>query len=161
MRGINKVNDKGLFPVVGEFKTRDIFKMLPDLLSFSSILCVCCTFPAATGFHYHIVFVSTDLVGAERILGYCQIAAPAGGSVLLQDDARRSGDIAIDMDAKTSQQLQLIDEQASAAMGEWCPSKGRCGDVGIYLLHEPCLTAQLRLPKFHLLVVLRNNLHDL
>ncbi|XP_060711441.1 syntaxin-5a [Hemiscyllium ocellatum] len=36
-----------------------------------------------------------------------------GGSVLLQDDARRSGDIAIDMDAKTSQQLQLIDEQDS------------------------------------------------
>ncbi|GCC18431.1 hypothetical protein chiPu_0021668 [Chiloscyllium punctatum] len=37
----------------------------------------------------------------------------AGGSVLLQDDARRSGDIAIDMDTKTSQQLQLIGEQDS------------------------------------------------
>ncbi|XP_078389071.1 syntaxin-5a [Cetorhinus maximus] len=36
-----------------------------------------------------------------------------GGSVLLQDDARRAGDVAIDMDAKTSQQLQLIDEQDS------------------------------------------------
>ncbi|GCB83099.1 hypothetical protein scyTo_0024045, partial [Scyliorhinus torazame] len=34
-----------------------------------------------------------------------------GGSVLLQDDARRAGDVAIDMDAKTNQQLQLIDEQ--------------------------------------------------
>ncbi|XP_067831844.1 syntaxin-5a [Heptranchias perlo] len=36
-----------------------------------------------------------------------------GGSVLMQDDARGSGDVAIDMDAKTSQQLQLIDEQDS------------------------------------------------
>uniref|UniRef100_A0A4W3GWZ6 Syntaxin-5 n=1 Tax=Callorhinchus milii TaxID=7868 RepID=A0A4W3GWZ6_CALMI len=39
--------------------------------------------------------------------------AVKGGSVLLQDDARRSGDVAIDMDAKSSQQLQLIDEQDS------------------------------------------------
>ncbi|XP_005988849.1 syntaxin-5a [Latimeria chalumnae] len=36
-----------------------------------------------------------------------------GGSVLLQDDARRSGDVTIDMDARASQQLQLIDEQDS------------------------------------------------
>lgn len=36
-----------------------------------------------------------------------------GGSVLMKDDARRSGDVAIDMDDKTSQQLQLIDEQDS------------------------------------------------
>ncbi|XP_069749947.1 syntaxin-5a [Narcine bancroftii] len=36
-----------------------------------------------------------------------------GGSVLLKDDARRSGDVAIEMDAKSSQQLQLIDEQDS------------------------------------------------
>ncbi|XP_043538663.1 syntaxin-5-like isoform X1 [Chiloscyllium plagiosum] len=47
-----------------------------------------------------------------------------GGSVLLQDDARRSGDIAIDMDTKTSQQLQLIDDQIlkyfqSVASNRW------------------------------------------
>lgn len=36
-----------------------------------------------------------------------------GGSVLLQDDARRSGEVMIDMDSRMSQQLQLIDEQDS------------------------------------------------
>ncbi|XP_072106892.1 syntaxin-5-like [Mobula birostris] len=36
-----------------------------------------------------------------------------GGSVLLKDDARSSGDVAIDMDARSSQQLQLVDEQDS------------------------------------------------
>ncbi|XP_068117539.1 syntaxin-5 [Hyperolius riggenbachi] len=36
-----------------------------------------------------------------------------GPSVLLQDDSRRHGDVAIDMDSKVSQQLQLIDEQDS------------------------------------------------
>ncbi|KYO27785.1 syntaxin-5 [Alligator mississippiensis] len=37
-----------------------------------------------------------------------------GGSTVLQDESRRaSGDVAIDMDSRTSQQLQLIDEQDS------------------------------------------------
>nr|XP_033811360.1 syntaxin-5 [Geotrypetes seraphini] len=36
-----------------------------------------------------------------------------GGSVLLQDDTRRPSDVAIDMDSRMSQQLQLIDEQDS------------------------------------------------
>ncbi|XP_069501262.1 syntaxin-5 [Ambystoma mexicanum] len=40
-------------------------------------------------------------------------ASNLGGSVLLQDDARRSGDVMIDMDSRMSQQLQLIDEQDS------------------------------------------------
>ncbi|KAI1898680.1 hypothetical protein AGOR_G00074870 [Albula goreensis] len=35
------------------------------------------------------------------------------GSVLMQDESRRSGDVSIDMDSRTSQQLQLIDEQDS------------------------------------------------
>ncbi|XP_053544838.1 syntaxin-5 isoform X2 [Bombina bombina] len=36
-----------------------------------------------------------------------------GSSVLLQDDSRRHGEVTIDMDSRTSQQLQLIDEQDS------------------------------------------------
>uniref|UniRef100_A0A8C8RS47 Syntaxin-5 n=1 Tax=Pelusios castaneus TaxID=367368 RepID=A0A8C8RS47_9SAUR len=40
-------------------------------------------------------------------------ASNLGGSAMLQDEPRRSGDVAIDMDSRTSQQLQLIDEQDS------------------------------------------------
>ncbi|XP_038267439.1 syntaxin-5 [Dermochelys coriacea] len=40
-------------------------------------------------------------------------ASNLGGSAMLQDEPRRAGDVAIDMDSRTSQQLQLIDEQDS------------------------------------------------
>ncbi|XP_053133669.1 syntaxin-5 [Hemicordylus capensis] len=40
-------------------------------------------------------------------------ASNLGGSAVLQDDPRRSGDVAIDMDNRTSQQLQLLNEQDS------------------------------------------------
>ncbi|NXI69489.1 STX5 protein, partial [Anseranas semipalmata] len=40
-------------------------------------------------------------------------AVPTGGSAMLQDEPLRSGDVAIEMDTRTSQQLQLIDEQDS------------------------------------------------
>uniref|UniRef100_A0A8B9PPB6 t-SNARE coiled-coil homology domain-containing protein n=2 Tax=Apteryx TaxID=8821 RepID=A0A8B9PPB6_APTOW len=40
-------------------------------------------------------------------------AGNLGGSAVLQDEAPRAGDVAIDMDARTSQQLQLINEQDS------------------------------------------------
>ncbi|XP_032654823.1 syntaxin-5 [Chelonoidis abingdonii] len=40
-------------------------------------------------------------------------ASNLGGSAMLQDEPRRAGDVAIDMDNRTSQQLQLIDEQDS------------------------------------------------
>lgn len=37
---------------------------------------------------------------------------------MLQDESRRaSGDVAIDMDSRTSQQLQLIDEQVPGGRG--------------------------------------------
>ncbi|KAJ6657031.1 hypothetical protein lerEdw1_003032 [Lerista edwardsae] len=38
-------------------------------------------------------------------------ASNLGGCTVLQDEHRRSGDVAIDMDNRTSQQLQLINEQ--------------------------------------------------
>ncbi|XP_054849032.1 syntaxin-5 [Eublepharis macularius] len=38
-------------------------------------------------------------------------ASNLGGAAVLQDEPRRSGDVAIDMDNRTSQQLQLINEQ--------------------------------------------------
>ncbi|XP_063002132.1 syntaxin-5 [Elgaria multicarinata webbii] len=38
-------------------------------------------------------------------------ASNLGGSAMLQDEPRHSGDVAIDMDNRTSQQLQLINEQ--------------------------------------------------
>ncbi|XP_036404191.1 syntaxin-5a isoform X1 [Megalops cyprinoides] len=38
---------------------------------------------------------------------------PSESSVLMQDESRRSADISIDMDSRTSQQLQLVDEQDS------------------------------------------------
>uniref|UniRef100_A0A8D0L5L8 Syntaxin-5 n=1 Tax=Sphenodon punctatus TaxID=8508 RepID=A0A8D0L5L8_SPHPU len=41
------------------------------------------------------------------------LAANMGVSAMLQDDPRRSGDVAIDMDNRSSQQLQLINEQDS------------------------------------------------
>nr|XP_025977379.1 WD repeat-containing protein 74-like [Dromaius novaehollandiae] len=40
-------------------------------------------------------------------------AGNLGGSAVLQDEAPRARDVAIDMDARTSQQLQLINEQDS------------------------------------------------
>ncbi|XP_030424858.1 syntaxin-5 [Gopherus evgoodei] len=40
-------------------------------------------------------------------------ASNLGGSAMLQDEPRRAGDVAIDMDNRMSQQLQLIDEQDS------------------------------------------------
>ncbi|KAM9166907.1 syntaxin-5 isoform 3-T4 [Mergus octosetaceus] len=40
-------------------------------------------------------------------------ASNLGGSAMLQDEPQRAADIAIEMDARTSQQLQLIDEQDS------------------------------------------------
>ncbi|XP_066843461.1 syntaxin-5 isoform X2 [Anser cygnoides] len=40
-------------------------------------------------------------------------AGNLGGSAMLQDEPQRAGDVAIEMDARTSQQLQLIDEQDS------------------------------------------------
>uniref|UniRef100_K7FE49 Syntaxin-5 n=1 Tax=Pelodiscus sinensis TaxID=13735 RepID=K7FE49_PELSI len=40
-------------------------------------------------------------------------AGNLGGSAMLQDEPRRAGDVAIDMDSRTNQQLQLIDEQDS------------------------------------------------
>uniref|UniRef100_H9GMR9 Syntaxin-5 n=1 Tax=Anolis carolinensis TaxID=28377 RepID=H9GMR9_ANOCA len=41
------------------------------------------------------------------------LTVSAGGSAMLQDEPRHSGDVAIDMDSRTSQQLQLINEQDS------------------------------------------------
>lgn len=38
-------------------------------------------------------------------------ALPTGSSTVLQDEPQRAGAVAIEMDARTSQQLQLIDEQ--------------------------------------------------
>ncbi|XP_062454840.1 syntaxin-5 isoform X2 [Rhea pennata] len=40
-------------------------------------------------------------------------ASNLGGSAVLQDEAPHAGDVAIDMDTRTSQQLQLINEQDS------------------------------------------------
>ncbi|KPP67038.1 syntaxin-5-like [Scleropages formosus] len=40
-------------------------------------------------------------------------AGNLNGSLLMQDEPRRSADVSIDMDSRTSQQLQLIDEQDS------------------------------------------------
>ncbi|XP_032063169.1 syntaxin-5 [Aythya fuligula] len=40
-------------------------------------------------------------------------ASNLGGSAMLQDEPQRAADVAIEMDARTSQQLQLIDEQDS------------------------------------------------
>ncbi|XP_061461560.1 syntaxin-5 [Rhineura floridana] len=40
-------------------------------------------------------------------------ASSLGGSAMLQDEPRHSGDVAIDMDNRASQQLQLIDERDS------------------------------------------------
>ncbi|XP_042295479.1 syntaxin-5 [Sceloporus undulatus] len=40
-------------------------------------------------------------------------ASNLSGSTMLQDESRHSGDVAIDMDNRTSQQLQLINEQDS------------------------------------------------
>lgn len=43
------------------------------------------------------------------------VVASAGGTAVLQDEPRRSGDVAINMDNQMSQQLQLINEQVL-----WC-----------------------------------------
>ncbi|KAG9346489.1 hypothetical protein JZ751_006800 [Albula glossodonta] len=50
---------------------------------------------------------------SKMIFFCCFLSFCSEGSVLMQDESRRSGDVSIDMDSRTSQQLQLIDEQDS------------------------------------------------